>query len=253
MIEYIKYLNLGEWAISIVAICLLWRFVIKSFLEFWFKSRLDIQKQEAKQALDVQRDVILRDIEFEKIKLERVLPLIEKINGTIYEHRMLYNSYINLIANKGEWPKSWEEERVKLDKQIIESISAIGIYVPDEFRKLLLQIRIVVSCYFQNALTSYRVIQALGPVDDVLDATLDLYRDLNDCFQELASKYISTDETSINYVEILAKYNLDKNARTTRSAEAYVLAYRYFLVHEIFGSGEIVEAQNAYEASFKSA
>ena len=81
--ELITKFNLIEWATVLAFITALWKFVLKSAFEIWWKNKLEEQKQEVGNALSIQRDLTLKKIEFEQIKLERVLPLLEEINSAI--------------------------------------------------------------------------------------------------------------------------------------------------------------------------
>ncbi|GEN26083.1 hypothetical protein HCU01_40320 [Halomonas cupida] len=93
MIDVLDFLNLGKWAAVVLVVVVLWRWVFKDFSEKWFQNKLDLRKQEVESALQIQKDIAIREAEFQKIKLERVLPLLETMNSVISEHKLMNNSY----------------------------------------------------------------------------------------------------------------------------------------------------------------
>ncbi len=250
--EYLEKLHLGEWATFVLVISLLWKFVFKSLVEAWFKNILAMQKQEVGNALQLQKDLVLKQAEFEKIKLERVLPLLEGINAALSEHEMMFNTYINLIVNKGGLPNDFEAERVELDGKIIEHLSAISIYLPNEFRALAYQLRKLISCSWHQPLVIYRILHSFGGVLKVTLAAQDLHTDLTNCFYAMCSQYIGLTEKTVPYLELLKKYNLDHNACTTKLDPVNQLAYKFILFHEYYGSSEKSEVQTKVENLFSA-
>ncbi|WP_156146703.1 hypothetical protein [Salinivibrio sp. KP-1] len=55
MLEIIQKLNLGEWTTFVVIVFILWKLIVKSLVDGWFKNRLDLQKQEVGNALQIQK------------------------------------------------------------------------------------------------------------------------------------------------------------------------------------------------------
>lgn len=101
MIEVIEFLNLGEWAVVVLSVVVMWHWVVKGLVEKWFQNKLDFQKHKVGSALQIQKGMAVRKAEFEKVKLDRVLPLLEDTNSVISEHKLMNNLYVSWIVNKG--------------------------------------------------------------------------------------------------------------------------------------------------------
>lgn len=252
MLEIIKSLHLGEWATFVVVASLLWKFVIKSFVDSWFKNKLEMHKQEVGLALQLQKDLVLKQAEFEKIKLERVLPLLEGVNGSLSEHKMMFNSYVSYIINKGGLPEKLEALRLEQDTKIISNISSLAIYLPEEFRALVYQLRKVISCSWHQPIVIYRILHSFNAAQQVPLAAQDLYIDLVECFYSMCNKYLGLGNESLTYMEILNAHNLDHEASTTKLDPVNQLAYKFILLHEYFGSSEKSEAQAKVENLFNA-
>lgn len=252
VLEIIKYLNLGQWAVFVIVVSILWKAVFKSLVNSWFKNRLDLQKQQVGNALQIQKEVAIKQAEFEKIKLERVLPLLEEVNSAVSEHKMIFNTYMHYVVNKCGSTETLENERLINDKKIITALSSLSIYLPDDFRQLVYRLRTVVSCYMRDPVTTARVLRDLGAGQTVPELAQDQYSDLVNCFHAMCAKYLGTTEGENSYQQILAKYHLDENAMTTKKDPENELAYKFLLLHEFFGSSEQVEAQSKVEELYKS-
>jgi len=250
VLEIIRNLHLGEWATFVLVAYLLWKFVIKSFVEAWFKNKLEMQKQEVGLSLQLQKDLALKQAEFEKIKLERVLPLLEGMNASLSEHKMMFNSYISYIINKGGLPEDFEDIRLEQDKKIVSNLSSLSIYLPEEFRNLLFQLRKVISCSWHEPIIIYRILHSFNAVQQVPLAAQDLYIDLLECFYSMCNKYLGLGNEALSYIEILNAHNLNHEAATTKLDPVNQLAYKFILFHEYFGSGEKSEAQSKVENLF---
>lgn len=234
LLDFIVDLHLGQWTIAVLAIILLWHFVLKAAFESWLRNLLEMQKE-----------IVIKQAEFEQIKLERTLPLLENINSAINEHAMMFSTYTNAIINKGMYPDKLEELRLEQDKKITNAISSISIYLPSEFRILLRQIRKVISCsWHKDSVATHRALTEDNHVSikDILAETTQLYHDLIDCFYSMCSKYIGASDHAQSYENILSEHNLDNNAITTRKDPISQLALKYLLLYEYYGSNEIAEA-----------
>jgi len=245
--ELITKFNLIEWATVLAFITALWRFVLKSAFEIWWKNKLEEQKQEVGNALSIQRDLILKQVEFEQIKLERVLPLLEEINSAISEHNLMFNTYAHAIANNMSYPERLEELRLEQDKKMVSALSKISIYIPSEFRALLYQIRRVISCSWRDAELACGVLRSCGSSSEIAFAAQDLYSELIDCYYSMCSEYISSTSKPKVLNEILTSHQLDQGAKTNRLDPISQLAWKFLVLPEYHGSNEQVVAQNQYE------
>jgi hypothetical protein len=250
--ELINKLNLVEWATVLAFITGLWKFVLKSAFEIWWKNKLEQQKQEVGNALSIQKELTLKNAEFEKVKLERVLPLLEKINSAISEHNLMFNTYAHAIANNMSYPERLEGLRLEQDKKMVSALSKISIYIPSEFRALLYQLRRVMSCSWRDAERACGVLRSCGSSSEIAFAAQELYSELINCYYSMCSEYISSTSSPIALSEILTSHQLDQAARTNRLDPANQLAWKFLLLPEYYSSNEQVAAQNQYEQFHKN-
>lgn len=227
--EFLK--DLGQGATWVAVVILLWKFVFKGAFESWLKSFLETQKELA-----------IKKAEFERIKLDKCLPLLEKINGAIAQHSMMFYSYSKAITNQWGYSENLEELRLEQDRIISTAISDISIYLPSEFRMLLYKIRKVISCsWHPDPVQQHRALREVcsaSEVMKVMSSEAVLYQDLCDCFYAMCNKYIGASDYEKSYSKILDAHFLDKKADTKRRDPVSQLALKHFLLHEYYGSAE---------------
>lgn len=250
--ELVDKIKLIEWASALAFVTVLWKLVLKSAFEIWWKNKLDQQKEEIGNTLAIQKEIILKNAAFQRVKLERVLPLLEEINSAIIEHNLMFNDYIRAIANNISYPIEMEEMRLEQDKKIVSSISKISIYIPPEFRILLYQIRKVISCSWCDTEIMYRVIESCGSSAEIVDATQILYVELIDCYYSMCQEYISHPPNKKDFIEILKLHRLDQDSVTTRSEPPNQLAWKFVLLPDYHGSNDKIIAQTEYERHYKA-
>lgn len=250
--EIINKINLVEWAMVLAFITSLWKFVLKSAFEIWWRNKLEQQKQEIGNALSIQKELTLKKAEFEKVKLERVLPLLEEINSSIIEHNLMFNTYAYSIANNASCPEKLEELRLEQDKKMVSTLSKISIYIPSEFRVLLQQLRKVMSCSWHDTELVSSVLRSCGSSSEIAFAAQELYSELVDCYYSMCSEYISSTSRPTTFSEILTSHQLDQAATTNRLDPVNQLAWKFLLLPEYYGSSEKVTAQNQYEQFHKN-
>ena len=258
MLEIAEFLKVGEWiggwTVVVLSIIALWRWVIKSLVEKWFQSKLDLQKQEIGSALNVQKEISRQKIEFEKVKLERVLPLLEEINGIINEHRMMHSNFVSAIRKKGGIPNDFEDKRLELDIKFVKALPAIAIYLPKELRALLYQLRSIVSCCFWNEpLKIYYLLLEEGTINSVSDVCShknNLYSDLRDCFYDMCNKYLGLSTADESYEEILFRHNFSENIEPTNLNPAKMFFWRFLLIPEYVHPVERDQAIKAIKKAY---
>jgi hypothetical protein len=251
MLELIKALQFEKWAVPIVFVILLWQYVLKSAFELWLKHQSEMQKQQIGNTLAIQKELVIKQTEFETVKLERVLPLLEEINGTILKHNMMFRTYTSAIVNKSGYPDNMEALRLEQDEKIIKAISSISIYIPSEFRILLYKIRRVISCSWDDSLRMYRVLREIGNTEEVPFAAQALYSDLVNCYYEMCNNYIGIGDKAQNYSDILSNHNLNSDVVTTKTDPINQLAWKFILLPEYYGDNNIIEAQYNLEEFYK--
>ena len=249
MIEFLKsFKGLGTFATILIGCYLAWKFILSSMFEIWLKNKLEIRKQELSISLSLEKETAIKMAEFEIVKLNRVLPLLEAVNNSIQSHKMMHQSYLNAILNKGGIADNFESERLKIDEDLVKKISELSIYLPNEFRKLLYTIRCVISCSWVEPLTLNRVLRDIGGIKDVLDAASNLYSELTNCFFSMSAKYVGSTKNDSSYNEILKEHNLDDDtASTIRQDAINQLSWKYILLPEYHGTSEIMSAQAEVE------
>jgi len=253
MIEVIKELNLGEWAVAVLVISALWRWVLKGFVEKWFQHNLSLKSKEIEFLLKTQQDITVRNAEFEKVKLEKALPLLESLSSVISEHKRMNNSYMSWIINKGGMPGNFEEKRVELDGKLLDSLSSAEIYFPNEHRHVTRQIRKIVSCSWRDPSQIYYQLLDIGTYDSVADVcsdTNDIYQDLLSCFYDMCNKYTGTSECNESYKEILLRHNFSSDVKPIEVNPAQNFLWRHILLHEYTNRADkekaIEEVKNEY-------
>lgn len=255
MIDVLDFLNLGKWAAVVLVIVVLWRWVFKDFSEKWFQNKLDLRKQEVESALQIQKDIAIREAEFQKIKLERVLPLLETMNSVISEHKLMNNSYASWIANKAGIPEDFEKKRVDLDGQLLKSLYASDIYLPNQLREVVRQIRKIVSCSWKDPSSIYYLLLEKGGVScvyDVCNDANDVYGDLLNCFYDMCNKYLGANGDDQSYTEILNRHGFSSDVKPTSQNSAKRFLWNYILVHEYVSGEERSEALAQIEREYKA-
>ncbi|PHS60710.1 MAG: hypothetical protein COB00_14815 [Alcanivorax sp.] len=254
MIEIIEFFNLGEWAVVVLSVVVIWHWVVKGLVEKWFQNKLDLQKQEVGSALQIQKDIAIRKAEFEKVKLDRVLPLLEDMNSVVSQHKLMNNSYVSWIVNKAGIPEDFEKKRVALDEQLLKSIYSAEIYLPNQIRAVIRQIRKIVSCSWKDPLPIYHLLLEKGTfnsVTDVCNDANDLYGDLINCFYDMCNKYLGVSECEESYSDILNRFNFSNDVNPIDPNPAQSFLWKFILVHEYVSGGEKSEVIMGIERAYK--
>jgi len=199
----------------------------------------------------IEKDANLKSIEFEYVKLNRVLPLLEEINSGIHEHSMMMESYIHAIRNKAGLREGIENDRLEVDKKIIQNLSQLGIYLPEEFRRLLNTIRCVVSCSWVEPVKMSRVLSSTGGKVHILKASSELQKVLIACFYDMCSSYLRASNEVIDYASLLKAHNLDERAEPILNDSVSKLAWMFILMPEYYSDSDIVIEQEAVEKKYK--
>ena len=221
--------HLGKWTVFLGVI---WKFLVEPTFKSW---------------LEIKKDIAIKNSEFEKEKLNRVIPKLQDINNAFLNHQMMFRTYSDAIKNKNGIPKCLEKSRLEQDEIIIEAISNIAIYLPSEFRILLYRIRTIISCSWHDPLVINRVLRDIGNAIEVPSIAMSSYYDLSDCFYSMCSKYIGTSNSKKSYKDILYDHGFDKNAVIRKKDPKRNLAWKFILLHEHYGSNQILEAQDKLE------
>ncbi|WP_180912147.1 hypothetical protein, partial [Vibrio parahaemolyticus] len=136
--------------------------------------------------------------------------------------------------------------------KMITAISSLSIYLPDEFRSVLYTMRKVVSCSARDSETIANTLRSFGADKTIPPLAQGLYKDLTDCFHAMCAKYLGISDNDKSYSDLLSKYNLDSEAKTTKTDPENTLAYKFLLLPEYYGSGEHLDAQDSVEQLYKN-
>lgn len=251
--EFIKeFSQLSGWVAAIALMALAWKLFLSSMWDKWFSHVLATRANDISNALAIQKDLAVKKAEFESTKLNKALPLLERMNGLIYKHNMLFSEYMRMTLNNTDRPDYLETERLKVDKEMIEVLSALSIYLPFEFRVFIVTLRKIVSCSFAKTKVLYGCLKSIGPVKDQVHSINESYSNTIDCFHSLCGKYVGSEDNEFTYVEILKKFGFNEGAWPIMDTAISALVWKFVLLPEYFGSSEQVEAQNKMEAFFAS-
>lgn len=235
--------SIGQIGLGVVLGFVLNNLFLPYYKEF-ISHKFEKNKNQDNHNLQLERELLYKDLEFEKIKLERVLPELENINNILYEHRMMFNTYLYWIINKCDNTKEIEEERVELDKKIILSLSKVSLYIPSEFRALINSYRKLISCSWTATQYVTNTLGDTGEMEKILNSAHDLYDDISLAFYEMSKKFLGLVKESEDYSVILDSSKLklhDSQIKTTRSSVEYEIAWKMILFHEYYGSAEKIE------------
>lgn len=247
-----EFSQLSGWVAAIVLMALAWKFFLSSMWDKWFSHMLTTRASDISNALAIQKDLAVKKAEFESVKLNKALPLLERMNGLIYKHNMLFSEYMRAVLNNIDGRDDWEEERLKVDKEMVDVLSALSIYLPVEFRAFIVTARKIVSCSFKDTKMLYGCLKSIGPVKDQVHSINESYFKAIDCFYSLCGKYVGSENDKITYLEILNKFGFDDSARPIMNTAISALVWKFVLLSEYFSSSDQVEAQSRLEAFFAS-
>lgn len=240
------------FALIIISVFVLWKYVLKSVFEDWSKNRLEIKKIEITNALDIQKNLILKQAEFEMLKLNRILPELERLNSNFYNHWLMFNTYVSYIVNKAVLPEGFESKRLELDKQMVDSITQLSIYLPSDFRLLINKLRLLASNSWKPPLSIYSYLSDLGYPYDIPMLAQDIYVDLIECFYEFSNKFIGIGNNDVTYSEIMVKHNLDEKFDSTKTDPLNLMAWQYIMFHESYDSRMRAAVDNAVKEHYKN-
>lgn len=238
------------WLVALSsALYLTWNLILKEAFDKWLAYKLDLKRQEYGHALSLERDFELKKAEFEAIKLNRALPLLESINRCINEHSMMFDTYIRAILSRGGLPEDFEESRLTQDTELTKLIPEICIYLPKEFRDLIFGIRRVVSCSWHKPRAVSEALYGNGSYKDVTIMAQRIHRDMIECFYSMSNKYLGVVDDGRGYTEILKYYGLDSKVSIINQDPVRLVAWRLILLPEYSGGdkiGDAIERLNKY-------
>lgn len=247
-----EFSQLSWWAAAIVLVSIAWKLFLSGLVDRWLSHKLEVRTAELAAALDVQKEAALRKMEFESIRINKAMPLIEKMNVLANAHAMVFQSYLGSIRNKLGAPKDWEKERLRIDTEFIEAMSVASIYLPREFRHHLFLMRRIFSCSLQDPIELYRSLRSAGPIHTQVDEMNDRYNDAINCFRDMCGKYIGMYGNDMSYSGILRQYKFDESGQPIMEGSESRSAWKIVLLWEYFGSSARLEALDELASYYSS-
>lgn len=206
------------------------------------QSRFNIAEMYEQAKINFDDKIHTTKLEMETVKLNKVLPLLEELNKNIVNHKIMYYTYVNWILNNGRLRKGYEDERVKIDGEVIELVNQVAIYLPREMRALLYSIRAVISVSWKEPNVLHNIIiQDNLDIKDVGARTVDLYNSYTECFYEMVGEYCKIKNNEQVYSDILQKYNLDEKGKLVANDLMSRFVKAYILHHEFTSTEEYME------------
>lgn len=240
------------FALFIISVFILWKYVLKSIFDDWSKNRFEIKKIEITNSLEIQKNLVLKQTEFEILKLNRILPELEKLNSNFYNHWLMFNTYVSYIINKAELPDDFEENRLTLDKQMVDCITQLSIYLPSEFRTLINRIRVLASNSWKPPQIVYYHLLDLGYPYEIPMLAQDIYIDLIECFYEFSNKFIGIGNNNVTYSEIMANHGLDRKCYSTKTDPLNLMAWQYIMFPESYDGMMRAPVEDAVKEHYKN-
>ncbi|MBG9716495.1 hypothetical protein [Bacillus cereus] len=244
---------LGYGSVGASLIYFLGKNILKPSFDNYLKFRLDKAKIEEQSRFKIaemheQAKINFDDrihttkLEMETVKLNKVLPILEELNKNIVKHKIMYNTYVNWILNKGRLRKGYEDERVEIDGKVIDLINQVAIYLPREMRTILYSMRTIISVSWKEPEVLHNIIIQDGlELKDVGRKAIDLYNLYTECFYEMVSVYCRIKNEEVVYSDILQKHNFDEKGRLIASDFMSRFVKAYILLHEFTPSEEYTE------------
>jgi hypothetical protein len=251
MIDTINALELGKWATIVVVAYLLWRLIFKKAYELWLKNNFNKRQDENIQTLKTQSDIVMKKLEFEMIKLNRLSPIIEEINNAITNYSMLHGNYLLYIDNKYPLPANFEEKRLKQDKIIIKQIAKISLYVPEEYSLLLWRIRKIMSCSWLDPIEVNQTLRTCGNLQAFTNEARIMKQNLIHCFYDMSRKILGLSNDLSGFPEILSKHHLNNTIEPIDINPMSNLAWKQILLPEYYDDDDKLQAQLECEAIYK--
>lgn len=267
---------LGYGAVSVAVLGALWKFFLKFLVEELIKFRVtkqqsihkhDLDKQlsdhkneldkqlrqfefQSKAIFDAQDKYLTSKLELESVKLGRVFDHLEQINLLYTNYLINFNSFMNSVVNNNRLRENSENLRLEVDTQIIDHIHKVAIYIPEELRIILNQMRVIISNSWQDPQVLYRVHGSIGVNGKlVAETAIQILSSYHKVYLDMVRNYCSVKSEKFDYSGLLAKYGFNDRGefQNTEILARYVKGC--ILFHEYTDSSKMIELQNSLEES----
>lgn len=167
----------------------------------------------------------------------------EELNEIMDEYSMLFNSYSSNIGNKAAGIYKKEAERLILDKRWIAITSKISAYFSLDVKRLLSQMRLIISCSLHNEMDIYYELHdiclkehanQLRPSDISKAADeiyYDLYRSINQTRDHVMKENFNLEKFRKILEDNYINYT-DNKIRSNRISDVHALAKEHILFPE---------------------
>ena len=246
-------LQLGYSSITSLIIIIVAKFVIKPIFDSYLSNQVEMNKLDKQLENDKEKLIIQNELdyqaklnesklEYETYKKDKVLPKIEKISEIIIQHKMQYNTYINCIMNRGGLPNNFEQQRLELDTNMIESKDKILFYLPKELRDFLNKSRVLISVSWSSPINLSNTFRTFNGIytKDVCNACSDIYSKRINCFYDLIEEYLKVTYQEKNYLKILNEHGFNEYGDYIEKNVIDEIAMKYIMLHEYYGTNDFV-------------
>ena len=173
----------------------------------WDKSKYEFE-------LKKNLDLAINKYQIDTIKINRVLPLIERINQTLEYQASLFSEYFHIIINKGN-PEYLNDKKIKSHTEFMELFGQISFYLPAEIKGILDHLLLIVSNKLLDGYGFYKSYNLIKKDEDRVSFLTDCrkyYFKYSNAYFDLISLYAQ--EFDIRYqndekiIAILKTYNI---------------------------------------------
>lgn len=167
----------------------------------------------------------------------------EELNEILDEYSMLFNSYASNIGNKAAGIHMKEAERLILDQRWISIISKICAYFSLDVKRLLSNMRLIISCSLHNEMHIYYELhdiclnqhQNKFRPSDVSEAAIEIYYDLYRSINQVREHVMKENFNLEKFKQILEDNYInysDNKIRSNRISDIHTLAKEHILFPE---------------------
>lgn len=214
-----KFGNGSMWALFIVVLV---KFILKPIFDVILEIIKERKSKLLQSEIDEKNKVQSSIIEFEKYKKDLVLPNLERIATIFGKKHVHIKNYVNVLEKNfntnsryGVYDNSeftrLIEEKIELFNDFLELKNKVNIYLPKEFRTLLLQFHVTLEqdlFRIEDFEEMAKVSLQQNDIREISRNSIKVFLVLLDCYYEMIANYIKFPAREKEYSTILLKYGL---------------------------------------------
>ena len=188
--------------------------------------------------------------------LERVGPWLEALTECLQTYRLMASTYLNYVLNKvPRLEPEFEQQRLELDHRVLQLTGKLQIYLPVEFRHVIVRLRKWLSCSWQPPRDVYYLLLEAGgefPRAPVETAQA-MVNELVDAYLEMAFEFMHGGIASARYQAVLQAHRLDADGLPQPPNALTQVARALLVEHEYVSSKGKSQALHEYGAYMQAA